>query len=40
MKTEQRASCIKVEDTEVDEAMEEIDEIWETSEEEQLIGMA
>ena len=38
MKTEQRASGIEVEETEVDKAMEEIDENWEASEEEQLKG--
>lgn len=36
MRTEQRASGIEVEDTEVDKAMEEIYEKWEASEEEQL----
>ena len=38
MKTEQRASGIEVEDTDVDKAMEEIYEKWESSEEEQLKG--
>ena len=38
MKTEQRASGIEVEDTDVDKAMEEIYEKWEFSEEEQLKG--
>ena len=38
MKTEQRASGIEVEDTEVDKAMEEIYEKWEASEGEQLKG--
>ena len=38
MKTEQRASGIEVEDTEVDKGMEEIYKKWEASEEEQLKG--
>ena len=38
MKTEQRASGIEVEDTEVDKAMEETYEKWEASEGEQLKG--